>query len=828
MQFGARASHSATDAALVMIDQIQKRQKQGLKTSSFFMDVKGAFNHVVQARLLATMAKKGIPPKIIHWVRHFLSSRTVALAFNGQTGPDQDVEVGIPQGSPVSPILFNIYLSPLFEHTDRIVQKEGTSSLTISYVDDIQFIVASESFAQNCRIIEACNNFTQTWGKASGVAFDDVKKDLIHWKTARETTTATVGIRVQDREFTPQAFVKWLGIYFDTALNWQKHIKVRGDLLVKAWNVFRNNCRETLGIPPATIKTLYKTCVEPVFTWGACAWYNGSRAQTKRLATIQTQAAIKYNSGVRWSPRFAAQVEAAMPPACVTIGRLLRREKVRILLLPDNHALRTTAFQDKWQRPPKNPIRRVLSMHPEINAETLENFIHNEVHPPRAAKRITAKAGTTYSNKEAEASNHYRCFSPSEDGRKRLRIYTQGAMAHGTAGAAAVAYQGNQVIATRHEHLRREMDQTAISLVGIELAIGIIDDMELGTNRENETIQRLDEIHIFSDDNVAVNTLLDYRPQTSQYIRLRIKAKLDRMMCYMNGTFHIKTISKGSKIAGAEAAKRMAETAASIPQPINARRHPISRSCAYRMVDEETLAAWDRYSKECRSEPKQGHSISEGYRPYWDAAPRLRMKPWPWHKKATRSEISAIFQIKTNKGYFGDGYFSRPGEDPELRNCRHCDNTTESILHMVRYCPAYTNQRRILNRSIRPTQSLGEVINNDDARAALLKYVKDTGILNRGTFQAYRTERLAEIQRRRDLDSSTESEREASPEGENEPGHGTGEDNPTLLPRIEETDARDRDLDNDSQAILSIISTHTMVTRSRTRLAVNDMGDNGA
>ena len=43
-----------------------------------------------------------------------MSDRKIALAFDAETGPETAIEVGIPQGSPISPILFLIYIRFLF------------------------------------------------------------------------------------------------------------------------------------------------------------------------------------------------------------------------------------------------------------------------------------------------------------------------------------------------------------------------------------------------------------------------------------------------------------------------------------------------------------------------------------------------------------------------------------------------------------------------------------------------------------------------------------------------------------------------------------------
>ena len=61
--------------------------------------------------------------------------------IDGHNNPENDVETGIPQGSPVFPILFLIYISGVFEQ----VEKELPELVSLSFVDDLGFIASRTS-----------------------------------------------------------------------------------------------------------------------------------------------------------------------------------------------------------------------------------------------------------------------------------------------------------------------------------------------------------------------------------------------------------------------------------------------------------------------------------------------------------------------------------------------------------------------------------------------------------------------------------------------------------------------------------------------------------
>jgi hypothetical protein len=84
---------------------------------------------------------------MVQWVLSFLSDRKCTLIFPGSLKVSLPVAEGVPQGSPISPLLFCIYVAPL--HIDP------SRGIILSYVDDFAFTVASPSYQQNITLLEA-------------------------------------------------------------------------------------------------------------------------------------------------------------------------------------------------------------------------------------------------------------------------------------------------------------------------------------------------------------------------------------------------------------------------------------------------------------------------------------------------------------------------------------------------------------------------------------------------------------------------------------------------------------------------------------------------
>jgi hypothetical protein len=113
-QMGNRKHRSTELAIRLVVAQVQESWKQKAATSLLQLDISGAFDTVNHTRLLATLREYGFPRWLVLWIRAWLADRVAILHFDGQKTQDISVTAGIPQGSPLSPILFILYIASLY------------------------------------------------------------------------------------------------------------------------------------------------------------------------------------------------------------------------------------------------------------------------------------------------------------------------------------------------------------------------------------------------------------------------------------------------------------------------------------------------------------------------------------------------------------------------------------------------------------------------------------------------------------------------------------------------------------------------------------------
>ena len=176
-QCGSLPSLSSFDActSIALTATVCTLHRPALKVSSLFLDIKGGFDNVDADILCSSLRSKGVDHYLISWVRFFLTGRSCRLLFQGSPRIFSLVSIGTPQGSPVSPLLFVIYVVP-----SHIPLSWG---LVLSYVDDFSLTVSSHSYHSNSRSLQAAFGRIRAIAHSRQADFSVPKTELIHWLT---------------------------------------------------------------------------------------------------------------------------------------------------------------------------------------------------------------------------------------------------------------------------------------------------------------------------------------------------------------------------------------------------------------------------------------------------------------------------------------------------------------------------------------------------------------------------------------------------------------------------------------------------------------------
>ncbi|QRW24086.1 Reverse transcriptase (RNA-dependent DNA polymerase) [Rhizoctonia solani] len=288
-QFGGRDITSCTDAGICMIHDIKTHWKSNHRVSLITLDVSGYFNNVDHSRLIYTLDRMGYSNQICNWLKSYLSHRTAQFRVDGHLCPPIALPpVGIPQGSPLSPILSSLYSTPL------LIAAQDPHAQSFAYIDDFTILAWGKSHEYNVSTMRRIATRVSNTALQLGLEFEIDKSDLIHfYRNSNHSSNPSLHLTLNGKNSTilPQGCIRWLGFFLDRKLLFKEHIlnsANKAKAVIAGLRMLANTQR---GLTIKHARILYITCVIPILTYGSlCGFWGVDRSRClNRLGRSRTK-----------------------------------------------------------------------------------------------------------------------------------------------------------------------------------------------------------------------------------------------------------------------------------------------------------------------------------------------------------------------------------------------------------------------------------------------------------------------------------------------------------------------------------------------------------
>ena len=271
-QAGALPKRSAVDLAAALIHDIDQALDSKKVATLVTMDIQGAFDSVLRKRLILRLREQGWPIQLVRWVESFMSARSARVRFQEITTEDLPLYCGLPQGSPVSPILFLLYTQPIYKLGQ---QRHHQQYKRFGYADDVATLHIGNTVEETTRKASEDISLLIGWGQENAVQFDHKKTEVMHFSRQNNTNSTSLPIQHGEAIKKPKTALCWLGIWFDQKLSFKTHID---EWATKASSLsfhFRSLANTQRGPLPSAMQRGIISCVIPTLLYGVEAWYPG-------------------------------------------------------------------------------------------------------------------------------------------------------------------------------------------------------------------------------------------------------------------------------------------------------------------------------------------------------------------------------------------------------------------------------------------------------------------------------------------------------------------------------------------------------------------------
>ncbi|KAK9872161.1 hypothetical protein WA026_016215 [Henosepilachna vigintioctopunctata] len=224
-QFGFKTKTSTIHPLVILTSNIQCNRKMRKKTAALFMDIKKAFDTVWHAGLVYKFFHINVPIYMLKLIDQFLSDRRVQVKVKNDISKEFTPAQGLPQGSPLSPLLYNLFCSDIYSHVYEKHNHINKQAYMLQFADDTALVSHDKTTNKCIEQLQELTDNTVEWMKLWRMQPNPTKSELIIFN--HKLRNDSPRIKLIDNWIKPSQKCKYLGVQIDNKLQFKNHIKTQ-------------------------------------------------------------------------------------------------------------------------------------------------------------------------------------------------------------------------------------------------------------------------------------------------------------------------------------------------------------------------------------------------------------------------------------------------------------------------------------------------------------------------------------------------------------------------------------------------------------------------
>ena len=277
---GFRKGYNTQNSLIDMLEKWRKALDNNKNAAALLTDLSKAFDCLNHKLLIAKLEAYGFTKSALNLINSYLGNRFQRTKVNNALSSWSEILSGVPQGSILGPLLFNIYINDLFYFID---------ANTINFADDTTPYEIGNKLND---VIENLKNKTlvlENWFTVNNFKMNAKKCHLLVPKHDEDVT-----IKLNDEIIKGEKIVKLLGVKIDNNLTLVEHIST---LCKKVSQKLHALSRVSYFIEEKKLHIIMKAFIESQFSYCPLVWmFHGNRTLETRINRLHQRALqIAYN-----------------------------------------------------------------------------------------------------------------------------------------------------------------------------------------------------------------------------------------------------------------------------------------------------------------------------------------------------------------------------------------------------------------------------------------------------------------------------------------------------------------------------------------------------
>lgn len=279
-QYGFRKGKSTTSLLEDFTDVVNKTLDENNIGLALFLDLSKAFDTIDHSKMLQKLFALGLRGPFFQFFENYFSNRTQRVKIKNYMSKTVMVNYGIPQGSSLAPLLFNIFVNDL-----------GTLKLQsklFMYADDTALILPHEKYEVAVTIFQNDINVLMNWFSENRIFVNSKKTKLMCFRNPHKRVVLDRFLYLCEPKRGPQIYteinyeasIKYLGLHFDEHMTWEYHVDyIKKRLRIVSSYIYRIGTAASTAIK----QNIYRALGESVLRYGILVYGSCSN---NRLQTV--------------------------------------------------------------------------------------------------------------------------------------------------------------------------------------------------------------------------------------------------------------------------------------------------------------------------------------------------------------------------------------------------------------------------------------------------------------------------------------------------------------------------------------------------------------
>ncbi len=330
VQCGFRKDHSTLDHLIRLESCVREAFARKRQVLAIFFDLEKAYDTTWRHGILSDLHELDFRGRLPLFIADFLSNRNFQVKIGHTLSDTFSQESGVPQGSILSPILFNIKLN-------NIIKSVNVNVHTSLFVDDFAIYIEGKYLTHLERKMQLCIDKVQQWVNSNGFKFSSAKTVCVHFHKQRNFHQEP-NVKLNDTNIRVTPHAKFLGVTFDSKLSFIPHIKELKLKCQKALDILRVVGHTDWGADKKTLLRLYRALIRPKLDYGSIVYGSAPEYALKLLDPIHHQGLRIALGAFRTSPVKSLYVEADETSLTHRRIKLAMNYLLKLKSLPENPA----------------------------------------------------------------------------------------------------------------------------------------------------------------------------------------------------------------------------------------------------------------------------------------------------------------------------------------------------------------------------------------------------------------------------------------------------------------------------------------------------------